>query len=88
MYAKENEVIQLPSDFDPANNSTFIGKTFGSLEQLLIFIAFGFDQGCKPEERARVVLLTLTRRRRNTINQSIIPRDLQDIAKGRHHILP
>ena len=43
MYAEENEVIQLPSDFDPANDGAFIGKTFGSLEQLLVFIAFGFD---------------------------------------------
>ena len=32
MYTKENEVIQLTSDFDPANNSAFIGEAFGSLE--------------------------------------------------------
>ena len=47
MHAKEDEVIQLTRDFDPAHDSVFIGKTFGSLEQLLILVAFGSTKGAK-----------------------------------------
>ena len=84
MHAKEDEVIQLASDLDPAHKSVLICETFSSLEELLIFIAFWFDQWCKAEERARIVLLTLTRGRGNNVDQSIITRDLQDVAEGRH----
>ena len=84
MHAKEDEVIQLARDLDPAHDSVFFCETFGSFEQLLILIAFGFDQWCKAEERARIVLLTLTRGRGNNVDQSVITRDLQHIAEGRH----
>ena len=84
MHAEEDEVIQLIRDLDPTHDSVFISETFGSLEELLIFIAFGFDQGCKAEERARIVLLTLTRGSGNKVDQPIITRDLQHIAEGCH----
>ena len=84
MNAEENEVIQLSCDLDPAHDSVFIRETFGSLKQLLILVAFGFDQRCKAEERARIILLTLTRGRGNNVDQSIITRNLQHIAERRH----
>ena len=84
MHAEEDEVIQLARDLDPAHESVFLCKTFCSLEQLLIFIAFGSTKGCKPKERARVVLLTLTRGGGNEVNQPIITRDFEHVAEGRH----
>ena len=84
MHAKEDEVIQLTCHFNSAHDSVVICKTFGSFEKLLILVAFGFDQWCKAEERARIILLTLTRGRGNNVDQPIITRDLQDIAEGRH----
>ena len=84
MHAKEDEVIQLTCHFDSAHDSVVICKTFGSLKQLLILVAFGFDQWCKAEERARIILLTLTRSCGNNVDQSIITRDRQDIAEGCH----
>jgi hypothetical protein len=44
-----------------AHDSVFFRETFGSLKELLVLIAVGFDQWCKAEERARIVFLTLTR---------------------------
>ena len=46
-HREEDEVIQLSRDLDP-RSSVLIDKTFGALEQLLIFIAFWVDQGCEP----------------------------------------
>ena len=63
MHAKEDEVIQLTRNLDTAHDSVFFRETFSSFEKLLIFIAVGFDQWCKAEERARIVRLTLTRER-------------------------
>ena len=84
MHAKEDEVIQLVRDLDPAHDSVLIGETFSSLKQLLILIAFRFNQWRKAEERTGVVLLTLTRGRRNNVDQPIIPRDLQHVAERCH----
>ena len=44
MHAKENEVIQLASDLDPAYDSVFICEAFGSLQELLILIVRGLEQ--------------------------------------------
>ena len=47
MNTKEDEVIQLARDLDPAHDSVFFRETFGSLSKLLVLIAVGSTNGAK-----------------------------------------
>ena len=52
MNTEEDEVIQLSRHLDPAHDCVFICETFGSSKELLILVAFGFDQRGKAKESA------------------------------------